>query len=284
MNDLSRVIIVGSPNAGKSVLFNRLTRSSRAITSHVAHTTRDQNRAVVNHNEVQFELIDSAGFAKTDEELSKLAIAKIADSIATSDLVLFMIDGTGEISDDDLKLAKLIHKSKKASMLLVNKVDKKGFNPDSNHFRRLGIENISQVSAQNGQGIKYLLNEVISNIPKKKAVKEVGSIKVALLGRPNVGKSALINALAGEEIALVSDISGTTRDVNHALVKYKGELIDFSDTAGLRRRGKISKGIEFFSATRTKAAIEDADICLALIDATEGLSKSHSARSSSHKT
>ena len=122
-------------SCGKSGLFNRLTRSSQAITSHVAHTTRDQNRAVVNYDNVQFELVDSAGFAKTDEELSKLAIAKIADSMQSSDLVLFMIDGTGEISADDLKLSKLVLKSKKAAMLLVNKVDKKGFNADPNHFR-----------------------------------------------------------------------------------------------------------------------------------------------------
>ena len=273
MKNLSRVIIVGQPNVGKSVLFNRLTHSNQAITSHVAHTTRDQNRGVVKHNGVQFELVDSAGFAKPTDELNKLAILQIEDAVNMSDLVVFVADGTTQLNSDDLKLGKLVIKSKLPVILLINKLDKKEFNSDFSYYRKLGFENIMQASAQNGQGINDLLNEVVIKIPRKKAAQIKESIKIAILGRPNVGKSALINALANEEVALVSDIAGTTRDVNLAEVKYKDTILDFFDTAGLRRRGKISKGIEFFSATRTKSAIERADVCLVLIDGTEGLTK-----------
>jgi GTP-binding protein len=273
MKALSRVIIVGQPNVGKSVLFNRLTHTNQAITSHMAHTTRDQNRGIVKHNAVQFELIDSAGFAKPTDELNKLAIGQIESAIKSSDLVIFVADGTTELNSNDLKLAKIVMKSGLATILLINKLDKREFRDDFNYYRKLGFENIMQASAQNGQGIQELLDEVINKIPRKKAEKAKESISVALLGRPNVGKSALLNALAGEEIALVSGIAGTTRDVNSAEIKYKNTLIDFYDTAGLRRRGKISAGIEFFSATRTKSAIERADVCLVLIDAIEGLSK-----------
>jgi GTP-binding protein len=273
MKNLSRVIIVGQPNVGKSVLFNRLTHTNQAITSHIAHTTRDQNKGIVKHNGIQFELVDSAGFAKPTDELNKLAIMQIEDAITQSDLVIFVADGTTQLNNDDLKLAKLVLKSKLKTILLINKLDKREFNSDFSYYRKLGFENIMQASAQNGQGINDLLDEVVIQIPRKKVAKVKESIKIAILGRPNVGKSALINALAKEDVALVSDIAGTTRDVNSAEVKYKDIILDFYDTAGLRRRGKISKGIEFFSASRTKYAIERADVCIVLIDGTEGLTK-----------
>lgn len=273
MSNISRVMIVGQPNVGKSVLFNRLTRTSQAITSHVAHTTRDQNRGIVEYQKIRFELIDSAGYAKTSELLSKLAIEKLDQAIAGSDLVIFLADGTTELNNNDLKLAKIVHNLAKQVILAINKADKKGYLQDPNYYRRLGFENILEISAQNGQGITDLLDEIIAGIPQKAAIKEGNAIKVALLGRPNVGKSALLNSLAGENLAIVSDIAGTTRDVNRAELKFNDEKIEFYDTAGLRRRGKISKGIEFFSVTRTKAAIENADICLVLVDAVEGLTK-----------
>lgn len=273
MKSLSRVIIVGQPNVGKSVLFNRLSHSNQAITSHIAHTTRDQNRTVVRHNNIQFELIDSAGFAKTNDQLSKQAIAGLEKQIDQSDLVIFLADGTSEINSNDLKLSKLVLKSQKSVILAVNKSDKREFNNDNNYYRKLGFENIMPISAQNGPGIMELLNEIVIQIPRKKAVKQAESIAVTILGRPNVGKSALLNALAKEDLALVSDIAGTTRDVNSASVSYKNKQIELSDTAGLRRRGKVGAGIEYFSSTRTKQAIERADICLVLIDANDLLTK-----------
>jgi len=273
MKSLSRVIIVGQPNVGKSVLFNRLSHSNQAITSHIAHTTRDQNRTVVRHNNIQFELIDSAGFAKTNDQLSKQAIAGLEKQIDQSDLVIFLADGTSEINSNDLKLSKLVLKSQKSVILAVNKSDKREFNNDNNYYRKLGFENIMPISAQNGPGIMELLNEIVIQIPRKKVVKQTESIAVTILGRPNVGKSALLNALAKEDLALVSDIAGTTRDVNSASVSFKNKQIELSDTAGLRRRGKVGAGIEYFSSTRTKQAIERADICLVLIDANDLLTK-----------
>ncbi len=273
MKSLSRVIIVGQPNVGKSVLFNRLSHSNQAITSHIAHTTRDQNRTVVRHNNIQFELIDSAGFAKTNDQLSKQAIAGLEKQIDQSDLVIFLADGTSEINSNDLKLSKLVLKSQKPVILAVNKSDKREFNNDNNYYRKLGFENIMPISAQNGPGIMELLNEIVIQIPRKKAVKQTESIAVTILGRPNVGKSALLNALAKEDLALVSDIAGTTRDVNSAIISFKNKQIELSDTAGLRRRGKVGAGIEYFSSTRTKQAIERADICLVLIDANDLLTK-----------
>lgn len=273
MKSLSRVIIVGQPNVGKSVLFNRLSHSNQAITSHIAHTTRDQNRTVVRHNNIQFELIDSAGFAKTNDQLSKQAIAGLEKQIDQSDLVIFLADGTSEINSNDLKLSKLVLKSQKSVILAVNKSDKREFNNDNNYYRKLGFENIMPISAQNGPGIMELLNEIVIQIPRKKVVKQTESIAVTILGRPNVGKSALLNALAKEDLALVSDIAGTTRDVNSASISFKNKQIELSDTAGLRRRGKVGAGIEYFSSTRTKQAIERADICLVLIDANDLLTK-----------
>lgn len=273
MKSLSRVIIVGQPNVGKSVLFNRLSHSNQAITSHIAHTTRDQNRTVVRHNNIQFELIDSAGFGKTNDQLSKQAIAGLEKQIDQSDLVIFLADGTSEINSNDLKLSKLVLKSQKSVILAVNKSDKREFNNDNNYYRKLGFENIMPISAQNGPGIMELLNEIVIQIPRKKVVKQTESIAVTILGRPNVGKSALLNALAKEDLALVSDIAGTTRDVNSASISFKNKQIELSDTAGLRRRGKVGAGIEYFSSTRTKQAIERADICLVLIDANDLLTK-----------
>ena len=273
MKSLSRVIIVGQPNVGKSVLFNRLSHSNQAITSHIAHTTRDLNRTIVRHDNVQFELVDSAGFAKTNDLLSKQAIASLGSQIAESDLVIFMADGTSDLNSNDQKLSKLVMKSGKPVILALNKCDKREFNSNTDYFRRLGFENIMAISAQNGIGINELLIEIIGQIPRKKVAKKTDSISITILGRPNVGKSALINALAKEDLALVSDIAGTTRDVNSTSVGYKGVQLDFNDTAGLRRRGKVSAGIEFFSSTRTKQAIEKADICLVLIDANDMLTK-----------
>lgn len=271
MKNLSRVLIVGQPNVGKSVLFNRLSRSRQAITSHIAHTTRDHNRAEVTHQNVRFELTDSAGYGKTDDVLNKLAISQLEGDINKADLVLFVVDGTMELNDNDLKLAKIVHKSKKPVLLLLNKSDKAGFKDEPTYFRKLGFEQILKLSAQNGPGSIELLDQITKLIPSKKAAKESTAIQVAILGRPNVGKSALINALAKDEVALVSDIAGTTRDVNTAEFTYKNQAIALLDTAGLRRRGKIERNIEFFSAQRSKAAIEQADICLVLVDATQML-------------
>lgn len=273
MNSLSRVIIVGQPNVGKSVLFNRLGHTNKAITSHVAHTTRDHNRGTVNHNGVQFELIDSAGFAKTEDELSKQAIAGLDKQIEQSDLVIFLADGTTELDNNDLKLSKMVLRSKKPVILAVNKSDKREFNNNQNHYRKLGFENIMLLSAQNGLGVSDLLDEIVTLIPRKKGIKRSNSIGVTILGRPNVGKSALLNALSKSNLALVSDIAGTTRDTNTAEINFHGTTLEFSDTAGLRRRGKIGTGIEFFSSTRTKQTIEKADICLVLIDGINGLTK-----------
>lgn len=273
MNKLSRVLIVGQPNVGKSVLFNRLSRSNQAITSHIAHTTRDHNQAVVTHDSIRFELIDSAGYGKTTDELNKLAISRLQADIDNSDLILFVVDGTMELNDNDLKLAKIVRQSNKPTILTLNKSDRSGFKNDPDYFRKLGFEKILAISAQNGPGSSELLAEIIQIIPRKKEAKSTNTTRVAILGRPNVGKSALINALAQDEIALVSDIAGTTRDVNSANVTFKGQSIDLYDTAGLRRRGKIGRGIEYFSATRTRNAIEYADICLVLIDANDQLTK-----------
>jgi GTP-binding protein len=271
MKSLSRVLVVGQPNVGKSVLFNRLTKTRQAITSHIAHTTRDHNRGVVSHQNTSFELVDSAGYGKTSDELNKLAISQLEGDMNSTDLILFIADGTQELNDNDLKLAKLALKSKKPVVLAANKNDKGSFIKDANYFRRLGFEQTFAISAINGTGIVALLDYITSNIPRKKASSEPSEIKIAILGRPNVGKSALINALAKEDLALVSDIAGTTRDVNAARVSYKKQILAFLDTAGLRRRGKIERNIEFFSAQRTKQAIEEADICLVLIDATQML-------------
>ncbi len=263
------VAIVGRPNAGKSTLFNRLTGSRQAITHEVAGTTRDANHGTVDWNGKHFLLVDTAGLQKRDNEMETAVQEQVAEVAKLADIIVVVADAGTIITDEDERAARLALKTGKPVILCLNKIDTAGGGlPDS--FIRLGIKGIYETSAIHGRGTGDLLDAIVKEMPEKTVVPgEENVVRLALLGRPNVGKSSILNSLIGKQSAIVSDVAGTTRDVRTADVKYHGETIRLLDTAGLRRRGKIEKGVEKYSSLRTISAIASADICAVVIDATE---------------
>ena len=268
------VAIIGQTNAGKSSLFNRLVRKSQAIVAREAGTTRDN---VIGKVEGKYILIDTAGLKDPDDEFESHIQDQIDDAIATADIILIAIDATKYPNHDDKLIAKKALKSGKPTTLLLNKSDMGEALPIE-EFYSLGVKNTLRVSATTGLNLNELRNKIDHELKtlgfslnKETASSDV--LKIALIGRPNVGKSSLFNSLAKKQQAIVANLSGTTRDINRTEIKYKGQTIELLDTAGLRKPGKREVGIEKFSALRSLAAIEEADICCLLVDSTEPHSK-----------
>ena len=263
------VAIVGRTNAGKSSIFNRLVGRQDAIVAREAGTTRDSIYRRIDNREGSYILVDTAGLKDDPQDDFEASIQdQVDDAVASADLILLMKDSTEDATQDDRELAKRILKSGKPVVLVLNKIDLAGHFPLEN-FLRLGIKDIIQTSAEHNQGIGRLSHAIMERIPHVSAKAIDDRIKVALIGRPNAGKSYLFNTLAGKQQAMVANIAGTTRDVNRIDVKYHGKTIELLDTAGVRRKGKIEQGIERFSVLRTISAIEEADICLLLMDVNE---------------
>lgn len=263
------VAIIGRANVGKSTLFNRLIGRRQAVMHDSPGTTRDTNQHEMIWNDVPFLLADTAGLTKATNELESDIIEQIQEVASTADLVILAADAGVMITDEDRRAAKLALKTGKPVVLALTKADtaQRGAADD---FIRLGLGEGIEVSSIHGTGTGDLLDAIVAQLPKKTAKKKPdNSIRVALLGRPNVGKSSLLNSMVGKQKAIVSSIQGTTRDVNEADVMYHGRKIVISDTAGLRRRGKIEQGIEKFSSYRTLAAANASDICILVLDATE---------------
>ncbi len=263
------VAIVGRTNAGKSSIFNRLVGRQDAIVAREAGTTRDSIYRRIDNHDGSYILIDTAGLKDDPQDDFEASIQdQVDDAIASADLILLMKDSTEDATQDDRELAKRILKSGKLVILVLNKVDLAEHFPLEN-FLRLGIKDIIQTSAEHNQGIGKLSHAIMERIPHVNAKAADDRIKVALIGRPNAGKSYLFNTLAGKQQAMVANVAGTTRDINRIDVKYHGKTIELLDTAGVRRKGKIEQGIERFSVLRTISAIEEADICLLLMDINE---------------
>lgn len=261
------VAIVGRANVGKSSLFNRLVGSRTAITDDAAGTTRDPVQGLVSWGKHNFWLVDTAGLKTASDDLDELIQDQISEAAASADLILVVADASGMITDFDRQAAKLALKTRKPVILALNKVDAAGRGPGET-WERLGIKDFVKVSAIHGQGTGDLLDLVVSQIkiaPKPSAE----ALRLSLLGRPNVGKSSLLNSLVGKQQAIVSAQAGTTRDTNIGKINYHNQPVEILDTAGLRRRGKIEPGVEKFSTLRTLASIEQSDVCALLIDATE---------------
>ena len=268
MKNLPIVALIGQTNAGKSSILNRMAHKNIAIVAREEGTTRDNVMANIDN---RFILIDTAGLKDPSDDFEASIQEQINDAIDTADVILVTLDSTKYFDHKDARIAKDALRSKKTVYLVLNKCDL-GNSLGVNEFRALGIapENIFYVSATTGEGI----NKLLSVLPSERVHEEVSDkIKLALIGRPNVGKSSLFNALGKKQQAIVSSKQGTTRDVNRVNVKYKGKEIEILDTAGLRKPGKREVGIEKFSAIRTLAAIEEADVCALLVDATEAHSK-----------
>lgn len=265
------VALVGQTNAGKSSLFNRLVGRQDAIVAREAGTTRDSVYRRIDNDWGSYILVDTAGELDKARDDFELSISdQIDDAVAAADMIIIVKDSTELISSRDKDLAKRILKSGKPVTLTLNKVDLRESQP-TEEYLGLGIKSnhIVRTSAEHNQGLGRLRGEIMDSIPHIHARRDNDSIKVALIGRPNAGKSYLFNTLAGKQQAVVANVAGTTRDVNSVKVRYHGQSIELLDTAGVRRSGKIERGIEKFSVLRTASAIEEADICLLVMDVHE---------------
>jgi ribosome-associated GTPase EngA len=263
------VAIIGQTNAGKSSLFNRIARSKQAIVAREEGTTRDNVVTAIAVGDRSFYLVDTAGLKNPDDEFEESIQEQIEDAVENADLILVTLDSTKYVNQDDKNIARKALKSRKPVILVLNKCDLKESLPDS-EFVSLGIKNKIRVSAEHNKNVRELVELIIKTVPYAKAVQEEDDVlRLALIGRPNVGKSSLFNTLAKKQQAVVANLAGTTRDINRVKIKYKGQAIELLDTAGVRRPGKQEVGIEKFSVLRTMSAIEEADVCLMLVDGTE---------------
>lgn len=265
---LPTVAIIGQANVGKSSLFNRMVRAQQAIVAREAGTTRDNVLGRVEHRHHQFWLVDTAGLKDASDEFEASIQEQITEAAEAADVILVIVDSTQYPSDQDKLVAKKALRSKKPVILVTNKTDLKESLP-VDEFKRLGISTILRASAEHNKGVVDILDEIVAHIPARAEEAPDEVLRIALIGRPNVGKSYLFNTLAGKQQALVANIAGTTRDVNRVAVRYGGRDIELLDTAGMRKPGKQEVGIEKFSVLRTLQAIEEADVCFLLMDVNE---------------
>ena len=262
------VAIVGRANVGKSSLFNAVLDRREAIVAREAGTTRDSIMAKAEYEGQNFWLVDTAGIKDPEDEFEFTIQEQITQASDSADIILVVVEAGTNITEDDRRVAKMALKSKKPVYLVINKIDQaKG--EDLDIFKKLGISTIIKTSCTQKKGINELLINLAEKLPKASLKDDDGRLRIAIVGRPNVGKSKLFNTLAKKQQAIVADLAGTTRDVNRTIIKFKGREIELLDTAGIRRSGKIKVGIERFSVIRALSAIEEADICLMLIDANE---------------
>jgi GTP-binding protein len=270
---MSRIVaIVGRPNVGKSTLFNRLTESRDAIIDELSGVTRDRNYGTCNWNGIDFSVIDTGGYVENSDDIIEEEINKqVLLAIGESDLILFMVDVTFGIHDLDWSIARLLRKTNKKVITVVNKVDNNERLIAANEFYSLGMGDYFTVSSINGSGTGDLLDSIVKNLPLQAPEPVPDLPRIAIVGRPNVGKSSLINSLLGEERNIVTPLPGTTRDSIYTRYnKYSHEFL-LVDTAGLRKKSKVSEDIEFYSVMRAVRTIENSDICLLMIDGTRGL-------------
>jgi GTP-binding protein len=270
------VAIVGRPNVGKSTLFNRLTESRDAIVKEVSGVTRDRLYGKGEWNGYQFSVIDTGGYATTKEDIFEGEIRKqVQIAIEEATVIVFMVDVMTGIVEMDQTVAQLLRKSKKPVLIAANKVDNTERVGLSSEFYAFGLGEVFDLSAANGSGTGEILDELVKYFNKEdESIREEDSLpRIAIVGRPNVGKSSMVNALTGQERNIVTNISGTTRDAIHT--RYKSFGFDFLliDTAGIRKKAKVTEDIEYYSVLRSVRTIENADVCMFMIDAAEGIQK-----------
>ncbi len=269
------VAIVGRPNVGKSTLFNRLRGERHAIVDEIEGVTRDRIYGKVIWGDTEFSLIDTGGYVSRSKDIFENEIRKqVKLAINEADLLIFMIDVVTGTTDLDMAIIEMLRRTNKKTLLTVNKVDNSQRYLEAQEFYKLGFDEIYPISSINGSGTGDLLDAVIKNFPKDNETTETSSgeiPKISFVGRPNSGKSTLINALLGNERNIVTDIPGTTRDAIDAMYNKYGHNFIFVDTAGIRKKNKVQEDLEFYSVIRAIRAIEQADVSLLLLDANEGL-------------
>ena len=269
------VTIVGRPNVGKSTLFNRLVEGRHAIVNDQAGTTRDRHYGKVQWNGVEFSVVDTGGWIVGSDDVFEEEIRKqVSITIEESDVILFLVDIQNGLTDLDMSVADILRRVKKRPVLLVcNKTDESNMSYGAAEFYKLGLGDPYCVSAVNGSGTGDLLDKILTLFPEKEdeAPVEDNLPRIAVVGRPNVGKSSIINAFIGEDRHIVTDIAGTTRDA--ILTRYNKFGHDFYlvDTAGIRKKAKVTEDIEFYSVMRSIRAIENSDVCILMLDATRGI-------------
>ncbi|MCR5454741.1 MAG: ribosome biogenesis GTPase Der [Bacteroidales bacterium] len=266
------VAIVGCPNVGKSTLFNRLTQTREAIVHETAGVTRDRHYGKSDWNGKEFSVIDTGGYVNNSDDIFENEIKKqVHLAIEEADVILFMVDTMLGITAGDETIAQMLRKSGKPIFLAANKTDNPDLHLDTAAFYGLGMGEVYSICANTGSGTGELLDAITASFADDGVDDEEGIPKIAVVGRPNVGKSSLINALTGTERNIVTPIAGTTRDtVNTRYNKFGHDFI-LVDTAGLRKKSKVTENIEFYSVLRSVRAIEQADVCILMIDATQGI-------------
>ena len=267
------VAIVGRPNVGKSTLFNRLTQSRRAIVSDIAGTTRDRQYGKCSWGDKEFSIVDTGGWVVNSDDIFEDAIRKqVLLAAEEADLVLFLVDVETGITDWDEDVAQILRRSNLPIILVANKVDNSGMGYAAAEFYRLGLGDPQCVSAATGGGTGDLLDMILEKLPaEQKEDYEDDLPRFAVVGRPNAGKSSLINAFIGEERNIVTEIAGTTRDSIYTRFDKFGFDFYLVDTAGIRRKNKVTEDLEFYSVMRSIRAIENSDVCILMIDATRGI-------------
>lgn len=266
------VAIVGRPNVGKSTFFNRLTEQRQAIVHDQPGVTRDRVYGHVEWGGRTFSIVDTGGFVSNSEDRFEAAIREqVLIAIEEADLILFINDVTVGVTDLDQEMASVLRKSDRPVLIVGNKADNNERRWEANSLYELGFDHVYAVSSINGMGTGDLLDAVVAQLPAGEVEVKDDRPRFAIIGRPNVGKSSLTNALLGEERSIVTEIGGTTRDSVDAVLKYHGQEIVLVDTAGLRKRAKIKENVEFYSYLRTQRAIESCTTAVLLLDARDGL-------------
>lgn len=269
------VAIVGRPNVGKSTFFNRLLETRKAIVDDISGVTRDRQYGVADWNGKSFNVIDTGGFVPDSEDVFEREIARqVVIALEEANALIFMTDAATGVTNLDEAMADVLRRSTKPVYLAVNKVDNYERQLQANEFYSLGFENVFFISSMSGSGTGELLDAVareISEEASEEVVQQDGLPKFAIIGQPNVGKSSLLNALVGQERTIVSDIAGTTRDTIHTHYNLFQKEFILIDTAGIRRKTKVHEDLEFYSVIRAIKAIDEADVCLLLLDAEKGI-------------
>ena len=278
------VVIVGRPNVGKSTLFNRITNSRRAIVTAVAGTTRDVNALPADWQGTSFNLVDTGGmFGASEDPLHKLVVTHGRRAVETADLLVFVVDGREGLVSGDEEIAAALRTSKAPVVMVVNKTDDKRARGRAFEFYRLGFEPVVEIAAEHGDGVGDLLDEIIARLPARSdsatRAEATPEIAIAIVGRPNVGKSSLLNRLLREERSIVSELPGTTRDTVDAVLKWHRRTFRIVDTAGIRRSGRVARSgqIEAVSVIVARRAIEQADVAVLVVDSVEGVTDQDAA-------
>ncbi len=261
------VAIVGRPNVGKSALFNRLTRTRRALVEEVAGTTRDRIYGYFDWNGRHVRVVDTGGVEGPEADpFSALIRQQVIEAVAEADVIIFVVDAAEGLSAADHAITELLRRSTRPVLLVANKADRKGAHAKLNDMYELGLGEPIEISAYHGQGIGDLLDEIVDRVPRFDAPEREDRLRIAVVGRPNVGKSSLVNSILGQERTIVSDIPGTTRDAIDTPFEFEEHKMLLVDTAGIRRAGKIERGVERHSVQAAEHAISRADVVFLVID------------------